>query len=82
MGAKALLKGTADTVSQRLLWDWSAEALLGLEQAVSGIALLDVPRQPRPSPGRQHLRVPDLLPCFVSGLRVFVTFVAIELLCR
>jgi uncharacterized membrane protein YccC len=80
VGAKALLKGKADTVSQRLLSDWTAEALLGLEQALNGIALLDVPRQSRPSPGRLHLRVPDLLPCFVSGLRVFVTLGALELL--
>ncbi|HTJ88694.1 MAG TPA: FUSC family protein [Acidocella sp.] len=80
VGAKALLKGKADSVSQRLLSDWTAEALLGLEQALSGIALLDVPRQPRPSPGRSHLRVPDLLPCFVSALRVFVILGVLELL--
>ncbi len=80
VGAKALLKGRAETVAQRLLSDWSAEALLGLEQAVSGVALLDAPRQPRPSPGRLHLRVPDLLPCFVSALRVLVTVGALELL--
>ena len=80
MGAKRLLMGRADTASQRLLSDWTAEALLGLEQALNGLALLAVPRQSRPSPGRLHLRVPDLLPCFVSALRVFVTVAAIELL--
>ena len=80
VGARALLKGRADTASQRLMRDWTAEALLGLEQALNGIALLEAPRQPRPSPGWVHLRVPDLLPCFVSCLRVFVTLAALELI--
>ena len=79
-GAEALVAFSADTASQRLLSDWTAEALLGLEHALNGLALLEVPRQSSPSPGRLHVRVPDLLPCFVSALRVFVTFAAIELL--
>jgi hypothetical protein len=77
--AEALVAFPADTASQRLLSDWTAEAFLGLEYALNGQALLEVPRQSSPSPGRLHLRLPDLLPCFVSALRVFVTFAAIEL---
>ena len=79
-GAEALVAFPADTASQRLLSDWTAEALLGLEHALNGLALLEVPRQSRPSPGRLHVRMPDLLPCFISALRVFVTFAAIEFL--
>ena len=80
LGAEALVTCPAETASQRLLSDWTAEALLGLEHAANGLALLEAPRQLSPSPGRMHLQIPDLLPCFVSALRVFVTFSAIEFL--
>jgi hypothetical protein len=73
-----LLIKKADSVSQRLLSDWTAEALLGLEQILSGIALLDVPRQPRPSSGQSHLRVFVTL----SVLELFWMFTARLYGCR
>ena len=79
-GAEALVTWPPDTATQRLLSDWTVEALLGLEHAANGLALLEAPRQSSPRLGRWHLRIPDLLPCFISALRVFVTFAAIEFL--
>ena len=79
-GALALAEYPAVTASQRLLSDWTAEALLGLEQALNGLTLLVAPR--RTIPRQRHLNwsVTDCLPALVSALRVVVTFVVIEFL--
>ena len=79
-GALALAEYPAITASQRLLSDWTAEALLGLEQALNGLALLVAPRRAIPRQRHLHWSVPDCLPALVSALRVVVTFVVIEFL--
>jgi uncharacterized membrane protein YccC len=79
-GALALAEYPAVTASQRLLSDWTAEALLGLEQALNGLALLVARRRAIPRRTHLHWTVPDRLPALVSALRVFVTFVVIEFL--
>jgi uncharacterized membrane protein YccC len=79
-GAAALAAFPAATASQRLLADWTAEALLGQEHVLNGLTLLVAPLQAVPRRGHSGWHIPDCLPALVSALRVFVTFVVIAFL--
>jgi uncharacterized membrane protein YccC len=69
----------ADTPSLRLLADKTAEAFMGMAQALNGLALL-VRDPARPVHlGMVRLRVPDLLPALINGGRAFVTIGAVAL---
>jgi uncharacterized membrane protein YccC len=77
--ARALIALPADTPSVRLLADWTAEALIGIQRSLNGLALLVDPTKMVSRTGPSRLRVPDLLPSLVNAARVFLTFGAIEL---
>ena len=77
---RALVALPAHTPSLRLLADWTAEALIGIQRSLNGLALLVDPAKVLPATGPSRLRVPDLLPSLVNAARVFLTFGVIELL--
>ena len=72
----------AESPSQRLLADRTAEALMGMTDALNGLALLvRDPARPVPRrPGIVRLRVPDWLPALVNAGRAFVAIGAVALL--
>ena len=77
--ARHLIALPADTSSQRLLADKSAEVLAGISFALNGLALL-VADPARPLPRRSvRLRLPDWLPALVNAARAFVTIAAVAL---
>jgi uncharacterized membrane protein YccC len=70
----------ARTPSLRLLADRTAEALIGIQRALIGLALLlDDPARPVPRRGGTRRHVPDLLPSFLNAVRAFMTVGAVEL---
>jgi uncharacterized membrane protein YccC len=78
---RELIALPADTASQRLLTDKTAEVLMGILDVLNGLALL-VGDPARSLPQRQgcfHLRVPDWLPALVNAGRVSVTIGAVAL---
>ena len=79
-GVRRLVALPARTPSLRLLADQTAEALAGISQALSALALLvaDPTRAAAPSRGRR-LRIPDWLPPLVNAGRAFVVISAAEL---
>ena len=76
---RALVALPADTPSQRLLADRTAEALRGLSCAFNGLALVVDPENAVNWQGIRRFRVPDLLPPLVNALRVFLTIGAASL---
>jgi uncharacterized membrane protein YccC len=70
----------ADTPGQRLLADRVAIGLVGLRATAGGLAVLADPVWPAPGPRFARLRVPDMLPPLINGLRVVLTVAAVELL--
>jgi uncharacterized membrane protein YccC len=77
---RALLSVPARTPSLRLLIGQAAQVLLGVAEALNGLALLvaDLAR-PRPRQGRFRLYVADWAPALVSAGRTFITLGAVEL---
>jgi uncharacterized membrane protein YccC len=79
--ARRLMAFQATTPLGRLLFDKTAETLIGVSQALNGLALLvadparDVPR----GPGFVQFRVPDWLPALVNAGRAFVTIGTVAL---
>ena len=70
----------ADTPSVRLIADETAAALMGMTQALNGLALLvRDPARPMPRAGIVRLRVPDWLPALVNAGRAFVTIGVVTL---
>ena len=71
----------AATPSLRLLADQAAEALAGISQALSALALLvaDPTRRASSRRGSRRLRVPDWLPPLVNAGRAFVVIGVAEL---
>ena len=67
------------TPSLRLLADKTAEAFVGIAQALSGLALLVDPARPIPYRGSKQVRVSEWLPAFVSAGRAFVVIGAVAL---
>ncbi len=76
---RALVALPAREPSLRLLADQTAEGLLGISQALGGLVLLADPRRATLRAATARLRVPDLLPALVNGVRVLVTIVAVQL---
>jgi uncharacterized membrane protein YccC len=77
---RALLSVPVRTPSLRLLIGQTALVLLGIAEALNGLALLVAdPARPRPSQGRFRLYVADWAPALVSAGRTFVTLGAVEL---
>ena len=76
-----LLAVPVGTPAQRLFADKAAEAMLGLSEALNGLALLvRDPARPVPRrPGIVRLRVPDWLPALVNAGRTCVTIGAAAL---
>ena len=72
--ARRLIALPASTPSLRLLADQTAKLLVGMAQALNGLALLvsDQTQTP-PQRGEIRLRVADWLPAFVNAGRAFVT---------
>jgi len=76
---RTLLTRPADSPSQRLLADQTAELLAGVAHVLDGLTLLVDAGQPLPGRRRFRLSVPDWLPGLVNSGRAFVTIGAIEL---
>ena len=69
-----------ETPSVRLIADETAAALMGMTQALNGLALLvHDPARPVPRPGIVRPRVPDWLPALVNAGRAFITIGAVTL---
>lgn len=71
--ARHLVSYDTETTSQRLLFDQTADALLGLARGANAVALLESPQQAQSDPSRNHIHVPDLFTVLVNGLRVGLT---------
>jgi hypothetical protein len=80
-GISRLIALLASTPSVRLLADKSAEALAGIAQVLSGLAVLvaDPARLCDAWLGIVRLRVSDWLPALVNAGRAFVTIGAVAL---
>jgi uncharacterized membrane protein YccC len=76
--ARRILKTPAREPLVRLLVDRTAEALLALQQAATGIALLTMPNSRRPAPTRERTPVADYFPAVLNGLRCAVAVLLAE----
>jgi len=78
--ARRLVALPAETPSLRLLCDRTAEGLLALCRVVSGVVRVShpalIPRLRRTA----RLRVPDLMPALINGVRAFLTIGAAALI--
>jgi uncharacterized membrane protein YccC len=66
------------TLSVRLLADRTAQALIGIRRALSGLLLLADPARNIPGSRSVWFSVPDLLPALMNAVRVFVTIATVE----
>jgi Fusaric acid resistance protein family len=79
IAARRLVALPAETASLRLLRDCTAEGLLALSRALTGVVRVS---QPALTPGLRRtarLRVPDLMPALINGVRAFLTIGAAAL---
>lgn len=77
---RALLSLPARTPSLRLLIDQTVQVLLGVAQALDGLALLMTDSaRPGPRQGRFRLYISDWAPALVSAARTLVALGAVEL---
>jgi uncharacterized membrane protein YccC len=76
--ARRALELPAADLSARLLVDCCTQALNALERAANGLVLVSKPGSERPDSSCSRLRVPDVLPGVLNGLRVVVALVAAE----
>jgi uncharacterized membrane protein YccC len=67
--ARQLVRTHVDTAGAALVAAGAADCLLGLERALNGLALLVQPQRAEIRPGSAGLRLPDLLPAIINGLR-------------
>ena len=80
VAVRRLMTLPADTPSLQLLCDRTAEGLLALCRAVSGIMVLDHPWVTQLPQHVAWLRVPDVLPALINGVRAFLTIGAAALI--
>jgi uncharacterized membrane protein YccC len=78
--ARRLAAVPAETPSLRLLCDRTAEGLLALCRAVTGVLALGQPRLAQMPRRVARLRVPDVLPALINATRAFLTIGAAALL--
>jgi uncharacterized membrane protein YccC len=78
--ARRLVALPADTPSLRLLCDRTAEGLLALSRAITGVLVLDHPTLALTPRHVARLRVPDLLPALLNAIRAFLTIGAAALI--
>jgi uncharacterized membrane protein YccC len=78
-GARRLVALPAETPSLRLLCDRTAEGLLALSRAITGVVVLGQPWTTRISRNIAGLRVPDILPALINAVRAFLTIAAASL---
>jgi uncharacterized membrane protein YccC len=62
-----------ETPSLQLLCDHTAEGLLALGRAINGVMAIDDPLLASRSGRAARLRVPDILPVLINGVRAFLT---------
>jgi uncharacterized membrane protein YccC len=67
--ARQLVHTPVASAGAALVASGSADCLLGLERALNGLALLVEPQRAEIRPGSTGLRLPDLLPAIINGLR-------------
>jgi uncharacterized membrane protein YccC len=77
--ARTLIALSVPTSSLRLLADRTAEGLLAIGRALTGVIIVNDPHRPGIRSGSKRLRVPDMLPALLNAIRVFVTIGAVEL---
>ena len=77
--ARRLVTLNAETPSLRLLCDRTAEGLLALSRAIDGVLVLSDPWAAKVPRRVGRLRVPDILPALVNGVRAFLTIGAASL---
>ena len=77
--ARHALELPAADMSARLVVDSCAKALSALERAANGLVLVAKPGEERPDGSGSRLRVPDVLPAAVNGLRVVIALSAVEI---
>jgi uncharacterized membrane protein YccC len=78
--ARRLVALPAETPSYRLLCDRTAEGLLALCRAVTGVLALGQPRAAQMPRRIARLRVPDVLPALINAVRAFLTIGAAALI--
>jgi uncharacterized membrane protein YccC len=69
----------ASTPSLKLLADRTARTLAFISHALNGVAFLSDPITALQWSQRKRLRVPDMLPALVNGVRVFLTMATVSL---
>jgi uncharacterized membrane protein YccC len=77
--ARHALELPAADMSARLVVDSCAKALSALERAANGLVLVAKPGEERPDGSGSRLRVPDVLPAALNGLRVVIALSAVEI---
>jgi uncharacterized membrane protein YccC len=77
--ARHALELPAADMSARLVVDSCAKALSALERAANGLVLVAKPGEERPDGSGSRLRVPDVLPAALNGLRVVIASSAVEI---
>jgi uncharacterized membrane protein YccC len=77
--ARALVALHVQTTGAALVAAGGADALLGLERALNGVALLIEPSLAEVRRGQAALRAPDLLPAMVNGIRSCLTVLVLAL---
>jgi uncharacterized membrane protein YccC len=73
VAARRLVALPAETASLRLLCDGTAEGLLALSRAVTGVVRVSQPALTPRLRRTARLRVPDLMPALINGARAFLT---------
>ncbi len=73
IAARRLVALPAETASLRLLCDSTAEGLLALSHAVTGVVRVGHPALTARLRRTARLRVPDLMPALINGVRAFLT---------
>jgi uncharacterized membrane protein YccC len=77
--ARRLVALPAETPSLRLLCDRTAEGLLALCRTMTGVLMLSGPSRAQGLRRAVRLRVPDLMPALINGVRAFLTISAAAL---
>jgi len=78
--AQAMQALHATTPGIDLVVSGATRGLLGLEQALNGVALLIEPARAEDRRGQATVRVPDVLPAIVNGIRSFTIILVLAVL--